>query len=43
MKKTRDVLKNLIKEVMDNQLTEATQETEYQRIMNMLQIGRAHV
>jgi len=39
MKITRDVLKGLIKEVMDNQLTEATQETEYQRIMNMLRGG----
>lgn len=39
MKITRDVLKSLIKEVMDQPLTEATQETEYQRIMNMLRGG----
>ena len=35
MKVTRETLKNIIKEV----LTEATQETEYQRIMNMLRGG----
>ena len=39
MKVTRDLLKNLIKEVMARPLNEATQETEYQRIMNMLRGG----
>ena len=39
MKVTRDVLKNLIKEVMARPLNEATQETEYKRIMNMLRGG----